>query len=351
MRKPTVSTSDVGRIFTKLKEWSKGPRRVNDNLYHFTPIVLPFPTSKSARYLNQHILVHSINHHKRKLGLRNPQLWSFLPNVVGIVGNLGEKIFIYYCVDEWSQFSFMDGRSMRDMERRILNKADLVITSARHLYNDKIRYNVNTHHVSHGVDYAYFSRTISEKLPLPKDMGDIKRPIIGFFGLIHEWIDLDLIAKIASARPDWSIVLIGRISVNVDQLKALGNVFFLGQKPYDKLINYCKGFDIGLIPFRINELTVNVNPIKLREYMAAGIPVVSTPLPEVIPYEDLVCIGHSEEEVISGIEDLLKDNNDELRLQRSLRMANETWEQKVDDISRMIASLNHSGIKAGAGKC
>jgi glycosyltransferase involved in cell wall biosynthesis len=191
--------------------------------------------------------------------------------------------------------------------------------------------------VAHGVDHGYFSRVLSEEVRPAEDIKHLKRPIIGFFGLIHEWIDLDLIEKIAASHPDWSVALIGKVSVSVERFSAYDNVHFLGRKPYDRLINYCKAFDVGLIPFLINELTVNVNPIKLREYIAAGIPVISTPLPEVKKYSHLVKIGHNAKEVIEHIEVLLKDDTYEKKVLRSRRMMQDTWESKVQYISNLIS--------------
>lgn len=340
MRRPSISNSDMSRMWAKLRGWFHGLTKVNENLYHFTPIVLPFPSSRIARIINRYILKASILYHMKKLKMTDVQLWTFLPNVVDIVGSLGEKLVVYYCVDEWSKFSFVNGQTIKEMEIKLLKKANIVITSADHLYRDKLKLNANTHFISHGVDYEYFSKALSNDIPLAEDIKPVRRPIIGFFGLIHEWIDLDLIEKIAIAHPEWSIVLIGKTSVNVDGLKAYENIHFLGQKPYDSLVSYCKAFDVGLIPFHVNDLTINVNPIKLREYLAAGIPVVSSPLPEVEKYKDLVEIGYTPEEIIQKIQILLNADSPNKRIMRSQSMMQETWEKKVDEISYLVESLN-----------
>ena len=124
-------------------------------------------------------------------------------------------------------------------------------------------------------------------------MTGIPKPIAGFFGLIHEWIDLDLLARLAKYNPEVSFVFIGKYSVDVDQVNQYPNTYFLGQKTYDELIDYAKHFYVGLIPFKINELTINVNPIKLKEYLALGIPVISVNLPEVDTYRQVVRIGET----------------------------------------------------------
>ena len=183
-------------------------------------------------------------------------------------------------------------------------------------------------------------------MPVAEDIRPIPSPILGFFGLIHEWIDLGLLEKVAQAHPEWSIVIIGRVSVDVSRLKVYKNVHFLGQKPYSRLIQYCKKFDIGLIPFHLNELTLNVNPIKLREYLAAGIPVVSTPLPEVEKYENIVGIGRTPQEFIDKIEAVLATEDADKKRLRCKLMKTESWESKVSTIAQLIAATETK--KAGS---
>jgi glycosyltransferase involved in cell wall biosynthesis len=336
MRRPSVSGGDARKIGRKVKKWFRGLVSVSENLHHFTPMVLPLPASPPARSINKRLLLSSVSHYVRKLDMKNVQVWIFVPNAVDLLGSLNERLAVYYCVDEWSKFSFIDAPSMRDMEERLLRKADLVITTADHLYRDKIRTNSNTHLVTHGVDYGRFSNALRSSLDVPAEIRELPKPIIGFFGLLHEWIDLELIAKMADAKPEWSIVLIGNAAVDTSLLKGRLNVHLLGRQPYDKLPGYCKGFDLGIIPFRVNDLTMNVNPIKLKEYLAAGLPVVSTPLPEVEKYAEVVEIGRDGSEFIFKAECALKKETPERRIERSERMKEETWEHKVEEISLLV---------------
>jgi glycosyltransferase involved in cell wall biosynthesis len=336
MRRPSFNKSDISRIATKIKTAFAGLTEINSNLFHFSPIILPFPAITPVRIINKYILMLYVKFYARKLGMRDVHLWTFLPNITELLGHLNETFTVYYCVDEWSKFSFIHGESMRAMEVDLLKKVDLVITTAEHLYRDKCVFNSHTHLIKHGVDYDYFSRALLEELPKPNEFTGIKEPIIGFFGLIHEWIDLQLLEEIASMRPDWSIILIGKASVDISHLLTCKNVHWLGPKPYKALINYCKYFDVGLIPFVVNDLTASVNPIKLREYLAAGIPVVSTPLPEVVGYCEDVFVCSTAEEFIQRIEYILRYEDQKRKTMRSERMANETWENKVESICSLI---------------
>lgn len=337
MRKPGASSSDLKRIFSKLRSFMKGLERINENLFVFTPIVLPLPSSAWARHINAFLLRISLWYYRRELGMKEFQLWTFVPTMVELARKMGEKKLIYYCVDEWSKFSFMDSEAMREMEIRLMKKSDIVFVTAGHLYRDKVQFNKNTFLVEHGVDHEHFSRALNEPHEnIPDDVKDVKKPILGFFGLVHEWIDLDLIEYTAKEKPDWSFVFIGKSSVDISRFQQYANVYFLGQKSYESLPAYCKVFDVGLIPFAINELTLNVNPIKLREYLSAGLPVISTALPEVEKYSDIVGVAHSKNEFVALAEKTLNTDTSDESKKRSLRMAGETWQNKIEYMSRCI---------------
>lgn len=340
LRRPSVSASDASRILNKIKGFFRGLDRENENLYIFTPLVLPLPASAMARRFNSWLLKVYLKHWMGKLGMKDIQLWTFMPTMVELAGRLGEKKLIYYCVDEWSEFSFIDKASIIDMEKRLIEKSDLVITTAEKLYQDKKRYNANTHLIRHGVDFDLFASALDPKTEEPEDIRDLPHPRIGFYGLIHEWIDLKTVEAIARAHPEWSIVLIGKVSTDADFLKEYTNVHFLGQRPYRSLAGYCKAFDVGIIPFVVNALTVNVNPIKLREYLAAGLPVVSTRLPEIEPYGEVVHLAATESEFIEGIEKALQETGPDWVARRQKAVAGETWQARVEEISRLVEEID-----------
>lgn len=336
LRRPDFSKRDLSRIAGKLRSWLRGMEEINPNLHVFTPIVLPFPASALTRKFNVVLLRLALWRCRRLLGMKGFQLWTFLPTMVELAGRMGEDKLVYYCVDEWSKFSFIDGEAMRSMETRLLELADVVFVTSDRLYRDKVQFNSKTYLIEHGVDYGHFSRARRENLPEPEDMRSVKKPTLGFFGLIHEWIDLDLIEYLARTRPQWSIVLIGKCSIDAGRLRQYANVHLLGQKPYQSLPAYCRMFDVGLIPFVVNELTANVNPIKLREYLAAGVAVVSTKLPECEKYRDLIHIGGTHQEFAEAVESALLSDTRQERDRRCSRMASETWESKVDALSRHV---------------
>jgi glycosyltransferase involved in cell wall biosynthesis len=265
------------------------------------------------------------------------QIWSFTPDISYVLGSFGETRVVYYCVDDFASFSGYDKPQVLRDEADLCRRADLVVTTSQALLQAKVGLNPHTILVTHGVDYEHFARAADENLPVPADLERIPRPRLGFFGLIRDWVDLDLLAEVARRRPGWHFVLLGDSTVDLGPYRPLANMHFLGARPYADLPAYCKGFDVGLIPFKINDLTLAVNPIKLREYLAAGLPVVSSPLPEARLYEGVVRLAATAEEFIPAVEASLVDPM--RRQQRMETMRCETWPAKLQLIYDALESL------------
>jgi glycosyltransferase involved in cell wall biosynthesis len=338
MRKPNLgSKSDLTKMVHKVKGFAKGPVQVDERMWVFTPIVLPLPASSLATMVNQQILRASLSFLRRRLGMQRYQLWTFLPNVVEHLGALDPELVVYYCTDEFSQFSYLDGQRLANWDGELCRRADVVFTTARPLLEKRKPLNAETHLALHGVDHGHFARALAPETTIPAELAGIKGPILGFFGLIHDWIDLDLLAYVAEQRPEWTLALIGSPKVDVSRLARIPNIKLLGRKPYGDLHQYCKAFSVGLLPFAINELTRNVNPIKMREYLSAGLPVVSTDLPEVRSQNDLCRVARNKEEFLAACEQAIATDNPADRKRRSEAMASETWEAKVAELGRIVS--------------
>jgi glycosyltransferase involved in cell wall biosynthesis len=345
MRRPTFTSGrDLGKIWRKLKSFFRGAEHPAPNLWVVTPIVLPFPHSKLAIAINRRILRATISHYRRKLDLRGFQLWTFLPNAGAYVRKLGESLVVYYCTDDWSSFTYLDGQKLSAMERQLMQRADVCFMTAHSLLESKKDINPNMFLASHGVDHAHFAKALAPSTIIPAEIATLPHPIIGFFGLIQEWIDLDLLAKMARTHADWSIVLIGKSTVDTGALKSLPNIYLLGGRPYEALPGYCRGFDVGIIPFEVSELTRNINPIKLREYLSAGLPVVSSDLPEVKFYTDQANVARGHDEFISKVEQAIREDSAEARRRRSDSMRGETWEARVSAVGDAIVSVRNAKL-------
>jgi glycosyltransferase involved in cell wall biosynthesis len=250
-----------------------------------------------------------------------------------IAGGLGEELLVYQCVDEYSAFSGVASGAILDLEERLLKQADLVLVSAERLRQSKSRVNPRTHLVRHGVDFSHFRKALDPETQVPPEIAALPRPVIGFFGLIADWVDTELLAAVARRYAHGSLVILGKATTDVSCLQ-LPNVHLLGRKPYADLPAYCKGFDVALNPFRINELTLNANPLKVREYLAAGLPVVSTDIPEVRVLPDCRA-ATSHEDFLAQVDAALSDRRP--RVEISERMRQESWEARLAEIEEYLA--------------
>jgi glycosyltransferase involved in cell wall biosynthesis len=336
-RTPSLSSGrDLRRIVRKAREFARPPENVENNLWVSTPLVLPLPHSRTVGRLNGRIVRATIRRLRRRLGLRDFQLWTFLPSVAGYVGTLGESLAVYYCVDEWSMFSYIERDRMVATERALLARVDCVFATGDALAEEKRRINPETHTAPHGVDHDLFSRALDPATPIPGDVASLPGPVIGFFGTLQDWVDLELIAGLARLRPEWSIVLIGRTLVDTSAVAGLGNVHVLGPRPQDQLPGYCKGFAAGLIPYRVSEQLPYRNPLKLREYLAAGLAVVSTPVPEVHKYGRWCAVAEDSQGFADALDAAVGADSPDLRRERSDAMRSETWAARVASIARTV---------------
>jgi glycosyltransferase involved in cell wall biosynthesis len=333
-RAPTASKADLSRAFRKVAAAFESIEEVERNIFALNPLAIPAYGWARAREFNRHFLRWLVKRAMRRLGFARPINFVFNPPAALIAGLLGEDKLIYYCVDEYSAFSGVAANALSQMEEELCRKSDLVIVSSERLYRSKARFNPHTRLIRHGVDFEHFRRTLDPATAIPRVIDRLPRPVIGFHGLIADWVDVDLLAHVARSFPEGSLALVGKTVTDVSCLDRLPNVHLLGRKPYAELPAYCKGFDVALNPFRLNELTLNCNPLKVREYLAAGLQVVSTPAPEVVRLKHCR-IAAGPDEFVREIERALEDPGPSPA--RSEPMRNESWESKVDELRRHFA--------------
>lgn len=335
-RMPTTSSKDLTRIINKLKSFAEPIREVEPNIFVLNPLAIPAYGAKSIVTFNKRLLLRQIKGAMRKLRFTNVVNMVFNPAAGMVAGQLNEKELIYYCVDEYTAFTGV-GNGLKKIEEDLFRRSDLVVVSAERLYDSKKHLNENTHIIRHGTDWAHFRKAVDGNLPTPADVADLPRPIIGFHGLLADWVDYELIKKVAKHFSNGSVVLIGKVAVDAEEkikiLDGLTNVHMLGRKPYADLPAYCRAFDVALNPFEINELTLAANPLKVREYLAAGLPVVSTDIPEVRVLDDCF-VGVDHADFIAKIEDALA--NPKPREETSDAIRHESWDAKVDELRELI---------------
>ncbi len=338
MRTPSLGVGhDRSRIAAKIGQAMSGIQPGGDRIWVIAPLILPFPQSALARRINARIYERAARNACRRLGFSEPTFINFLPMVPQFQARWPWRK-LYYCVDRWDAFDTYDADLMTRLDELCCRSADLVVTTSAALQERAQRYNENTHLVLHGVNHNHFASSL-DGFERPDDLPNGGR-VFGFIGLIGAWVDQELLIQLARRFPDDQVVLIGGADVELMALEAEANIHVLGPRPFADLPSYLAHFDLGLIPFVINDLTLSVNPIKLREMIAAGCPVVSTALPEVSRLaEDLpeVEVADEVEAFAASINHLLSRPLDaDSRRKLSERVAEETWKDKVRQILALL---------------
>jgi len=227
-----------------------------------------------------------------------------------------------------------------ELEERLLRRADLVIASSEKLLEAKRRVNPRAVLVRHGVDHRHFARALDPALPLPEPLARLPRPVIGFFGLIADWIDLDLVRRVADAYPRASVVLLGKVITSTAAIERSWNVHLMGRRPYAELPAWCRGFDVALTPFKRNALALAANPLKAREYVAAGLPNVCTDLPELRRIPGCT-VTRTDDEFVAEVGRALRAGGPDPA--RSALVRGESWEAKVDELRALVAAVEAQG--------
>lgn len=345
MRTPRLSRgADGARILEKVRSAARGVTSAGERIFHIAPLILPMPSSRAIQRINSRLYLRAVKAACRETGLKDPVLINFLP-VIPDIHRLWTGKSVYYCVDRWESFSGYDQAAMKEADEGCIRLADRVITTSLFLQDRAVKINSRSILVPHGVDIEHFRRALGTGTR-PADIPD-GRPVIGFVGLIGEWVDQDLLAGIARTCPEALVVLTGRADVGVDALRAEKNIIMTGQRPYSAIPGYMACFTVGIIPFKINDLTRAVNPLKLREMLAAGCPVVSTALPEVAALQTGLSADAAGRQPVSiagnagEFCDMVRkwtagpaSGADRARI--SDLMKNETWSSRVDRILEFI---------------
>jgi len=327
-------------LWYKWRLWHQGIRKAKNNLFLYSPPPL-LPLANHYRLINrinQRIMAWDLKRVCKKLDFNKPILLTYLPNTIDMAGRLKEKLLVYDCVDEHSAFLGFNPDVVKEMEISLLKKADIVFVTAQPLYNDKSKYTKNIYMIRNAADVEHFNKAMDTGTVIPDDVVEISSPVLGFIGRIKEWIDLELIRKVAEARPDWAIVMIGPVEIDVDirPFEDINNVYFLGSRPKEVLPNYLKKFDVCLNPFRAGRLSEAVNPLKFYEYLASGKPIASTPMPEMDMLKDMVEIGEGIDGFIQAVERALKDSPE--KVEARLELAQEhSWEKRVEVMTSIVS--------------
>jgi glycosyltransferase involved in cell wall biosynthesis len=333
MRAPRLNTNDVLRAMSKaLKFLGRQPgTRGNAAAAPFPvvqPLILPMARSSAGRALNRHLIARKVGRAAAAAGLHNPVLWLSMPSAADAIGALDHCGLVYYAGDDFAALTGVDHAAAAELEAEVAGRAGLIIAAsdaiARKFPSNK------TATVPHGVDLALFTTPAERPADLPDDV-----PVAGFYGSIADWIDVKMVAAAARELPHWRFMMIGSVQTDITPLTSLPNVIFLGPRPHAALPGYAQHWHAGIIPFRDTAQIRACNPLKLREYLAAGRPVISTPFPALKPYAHLASTVRNAGEMVQALRDALTDQP-EAAARRKRAVAAEDWVVRAAEISALI---------------
>ena len=345
--------SDIPRLRRRVRNWQKGTggfREERPNLFVYSPLVLPGPYSRIARRINRFLLLRSIRRWMRATGFSRPVIWSFLPTPVAhdLMNHLDPSLTIYYCIDDFVSSS-PEARRIVRTEEAMFRRADLVFVTSEKLRQRAAAFSTRVHLFPFGVKFETFDQARNAERHPPADIAALKRPIVGYVGGLHQWVDQDLVVDVARRLPDISFAFVGPPQTDMTKLEQCANVTLLGAKPHAELPAYVREFDVGIVPYRLSDYTANVYPTKLNEYLAMGIPVVASDLFEIRRFNDehgdIVAIARDAAEFAGAITRALDDGGPQ-EIARRVAVAREnSWTSRIARMSSLTAEA--AAVRAG----
>ncbi len=339
LRRPQLAGRDLTRIARRLRSGLR-PARAVDGLHVLSPLVLPLYRSRFARALNRLLLPALVRRAARRLGLRRPILWAYVPQAEVLIDALEPSLIVYHCVDDIAAHDRIDTASFRAAEARFAARADLVLASAPALAERLRTVSDNVVDAPNVADTELFSVALGPG-PLDPGMAALPTPRIVFTGaIVAAKLDLPMLAELARLRPSWSFALVGPIGpgeprADISPISGEPNIHLLGPRAYGELPDVLRAADAGLIPYARNALTESIFPMKVYEYLAAGLPVVATPLPALSGVADVATAPDA-----AGIAELLTqalaEDDPDRRGERSRAAASHSWERRLDEIAAAL---------------
>ena len=335
VRSPRLS--DLPRIGRRLLAWwrsTKGIRQVRPNLFVLFPLVLPFPDSRLAAWINCRLLLRGLHRWMKAVNARRPIVWTFLPTrlAVDVIDRLAPLLTVYYCIADFEQLTHGRGQIARS-ERRLLQQADLVFAQGEELAA-RCAPHPNAHVFPFGVSLKAFEAGTA----VAPELQGLSRPIVGYVGGLHRHVDFPLVEQLARATKG-TVVLVGPAQTNVSAVAKLENVVLVGEQPHHRIPDFIRGFDVGIIPYVLTEYTRTVYPTKLNEYLAAGVPVVTTDLPEIRRFNadngEIVSVARNADEFVAATLAAVDEPPEGVARRVAVARRN-NWETRVAEMSALM---------------
>lgn len=343
---------DPRHLFKKIKKIIMPTYKRSANLYVFSPFyIFPFGRFKLVRNINFNLVIWSVKFLAKIFGFNEPILWLEQPSDIIYINHFRYKYIAYYCEHDFVTYPMYSKgeafEAIKSQEEYLLRKSNIVFCTSLSILERKKKINPNIHHIPIGVDVEHFAKAFSEETAIPSDIRNVPHPIFGFVGALDKYkVDFDLLAYLAKNNSRWSFIMVGKIgstdSTKLEELPQLDNIYYLGPRDKTVVPNYMKAFDACLIPYVLNEYTINLTTMKFFEYMATGKPIVMTDLPQRRNFGHLVKIAKSKEEFEQFLKQVLSENGQNGRNERIAAATNNSWERQV---GKMLNLINNDLLK------
>ena len=333
MRNPKLSITDFGKVFYKIRKMIFGTGSSIEQSLHppnlkvCQPLMLPYANFLLVRKLNKYLVVRSVQSKMAEFKMGKAIFVTTVPNACDFVGKFGAKKNVYYCVDDFTEWPGMEHDLVRLMEMKLIEKTDCFIATSQKLYEKLLPYGKPIKLLSHGVDVELFRNMEIEEHSLLKN---IPKPRVGYYGLFDERSDQRLLADLAARLPDVSIVITGRVETDVSLLIEAPNIYFTGAVPYHDLPSIVAGWEACILPYKRNKLTESISPLKLKEYIATGKPIIASPIQELSQYAEYLDLCESTQAWVRIIKRILTSQLFSNKNERKESIEQESWEIKAN---------------------
>jgi glycosyltransferase involved in cell wall biosynthesis len=346
LRRPQLASRDVRRIGRRLRS-ALHPLREVDGLHVLSPLVVPLHSNEVLRRANALLLRQFVTRTAAKLQLRDPLLWSFVPQAEALIDALSPSQVLYYIDDDHAAKAGIDADSFLAAESRFARRADAVLASAPELVARMRSLNPNVHYAPNVADTRLFA-TALDPGPVDPEIAALPEPRIVFVGaIIAVKIDIPLVAELARLKPDWTFAFVGPVGpgdprTDVHGLTELPNVRMLGYRPYEQLPGVLRGADAAIVPYHLDGEMRSVFPMKIYEYLAAGRPVVATPLDTLVDTPDVLKAATAPE-FATRVQQAIERDTPAARRERSQRAQSHSWESRLDQIADALDASRRGG--------
>jgi glycosyltransferase involved in cell wall biosynthesis len=333
----------VKRVALKLRSWLRWLKAAEPGFWVLTPIALPLFGNRAVERMNAAWIAWQVRLACLLLGMGRPLVFASIPSFADVVDAVPRRGLIYYYSDKYDAYRDLTAReSIAAKDRHLFTAADAVFCASDKVHAALAGDRPHVHYLPHAVDFRHFHAAVEADAPAPADLAAVPRPRVGYYGSLTDSNDTDMILHAAREAPDLHFVLIGRVLGDYRALDALPNVHLLGFKPYAELPAYGRHFDVAFMAWKPTEWIRHSNPLKTKEYLSQGLPIVSIPIDELEErFGDLVEFAETGPEFLAAIRRCLADDSAERRAARIARVRGESWDARAAEMMDRWREVAH----------